>query len=146
MWPALIPGLFSIIEKFLPEDPTKKAEAQQEIVTLMTQQEFELAKAQVEVNKVEASNSNIFVAGWRPASGWICVVALAIGAIIKILIPAIIVLLGTLKAVDTETVANIATALIQLKEIDTELFTTLLYGLLGLGTLRTFEKVKGKAS
>lgn len=145
MWPALIPGLFSIIEKFLPEDPTKKSEAQAEIVTLMSQQEFELAKVQAEVNKVEAASTNILVSGWRPAAGWVCVVALAIGAIIKILIPAAIILLGTLKAVDTETVANMATALLQLNNIDTELFMTLLYGLLGLGGLRTVEKLKGKA-
>lgn len=145
MWPALIPGLFSIIQKFLPEDPDKKSEAQSEIMTLITQHEFELAKGQAEINKVEAASTDRLVSGWRPAAGWVCVLALAFGAIIKILLPAVIIVAGSIGAVTKESIETVNLAVEHLNNIDTEIFMTLLFGLLGLGSLRTFEKIKGKA-
>jgi hypothetical protein len=77
--------------------------------------------AQIEVNKVEAAHKSLFVAGWRPAIGWICGLALLYSTIIS-------PILGIWFTVPV---------------VDTSLLTTVLMGMLGLGAMRTFEKTKG---
>ena len=72
------------------------------------------------VNKVEASHKSLFVAGWRPAIGWICGLALLYSTIVS----PILGIWFTVPAVDTS------------------LLTTVLMGMLGLGTLRTVEKIQ----
>lgn len=79
--------------------------------------------AQTEVNKVEASNGNMFVAGWRPFVGWVGGIGLATQAIIMPLISYL---------VDRP-----------LPAFDTELLILTLGGMLGIGGMRTYEKVKG---
>ena len=88
----------------------------------------ELAKGQIEVNKMEAASSNMFVAGWRPAVGWIC----ALGFLSNfILIP----------------MANFGLAIaesnITIPLIDTSTIMPVLMGMLGLGAMRSVEKVQG---
>lgn len=77
--------------------------------------------AQIEVNKIESANTNLFVAGWRPAIGWIC----ALGLFYQYLLYPII-----------------GGFITQLKSLEIEQIMSLLFGLLGLGGLRTLEKVK----
>jgi hypothetical protein len=77
--------------------------------------------AQIEVNKVEAAHKSLFVAGWRPAIGWICGFALLYSTI----------------------VSPILGIWLEVPEVDTSLLTTVLMGMLGLGAMRTFEKTKG---
>jgi hypothetical protein len=84
--------------------------------------------AQMEVNKVEAAHRSIFVAGWRPFIGWTCGIALALEFLVR---P--IAQWGLLIAEKTITLPN----------IDNEALYPILMGLLGLGTLRTYEKFKG---
>ena len=71
-----------LIDKLIP-DPVAKAQAQLELVKLQQSGELavltadtQLATGQLEVNKIEAASSNIFVSGWRPFIGWICGVGL----------------------------------------------------------------------
>lgn len=92
--------------------------------------EAEMAGAQAEVNKVEAGSGLLFVAGWRPAVGWIC--ALAIG--FKFIGGPLLFMAG--QALGHP---------IELPQIDTEELWPLLLGMLGLGAFRTVEKVKGAA-
>lgn len=85
--------------------------------------------AQVELTKVEAQHSHVFVAGWRPFIGWVCGSALAYSFIVRDL-------LGyALKLVDP--------AFPDLPAVQFEHLEVILLGMLGLGGMRTFEKVKG---
>jgi hypothetical protein len=85
----------------------------------------QLVQGQLEINKVEAASPSVFVSGWRPFIGWVCGAACAwnwIGLpILRMYVPDL-------------TPANL-----------TEMMPVLM-GLLGLGTLRTVEKINGVAS
>ena len=90
----------------------------------------EINKAQIEVNKVEADSSRLFVSGWRPFIGWTCGVALCYHFILQPFL--MFVLLSAGKPME-------------LPVFQMETLTTILMGLLGLGGLRTYEKVKRSA-
>ena len=83
-----------------------------------------LIELQSEINKVEAQSRSVFVAGWRPFIGWVCGVAFAFHYIVMPLL--------------------IAYTDIEPVEFDTNSLFTVLMGMLGLGGLRTFEKIKDK--
>ena len=122
----LIAPATQLLDKFI-EDKDQKMALAHEISTMAERHAQELAKGQIEVNKMEAASSSMFVAGWRPAVGWIC----ALGFLSNfILIP----------------MANFGLALgsvdIQIPMIDTSQMMPVLMGMLGLGTLRTVEKVR----
>jgi hypothetical protein len=121
-----------ILDKVFP-DPEKRDAAKLELFKAQQagelaglSQEFELAKAQIDVNMVEASNGNLFVAGWRPAVGWICGFALAYSAIIEPIARFTAVVIF-----DYSSVFPI---------IDTTITMQALFGLLGLGALRSVDK------
>jgi len=86
---------------------------------------MELVKVQSEINKMEAQHRSVFVAGWRPFIGWICGVALLYNFIIRDVI--------------AWASPNIMPPAIQMDQL-----ITILLGMLGLGGLRTFEKIKDK--
>lgn len=91
------------------------------------------AKQQAVVNAAEAANSNIFVAGWRPFVGWCCGGAFAYAFIVQpFLIFGCTVFHWPL---DTK----------QLPVLDLTTMLPVLLGMLGLGGLRTAEKIKGAA-
>ena len=83
-----------------------------------------LIELQAEINKVEAQNRSMFVAGWRPFIGWVCGFAFAFHYIVMPLL---------LAYTDIKPV-----------EFDTNSLFTVLMGMLGLGGLRTYEKLKDK--
>jgi len=90
----------------------------------------EINKAQIEVNKVEAGSTNLFVSGWRPSVGWVCSIALCYHFVLQPLLMFVLSAIG--KPVD-------------LPVFDMSTLTTILLGLLGLGGMRSFEKVKKSA-
>ena len=90
----------------------------------------EINKAQMEVNKVEAGHTSIFVAGWRPFTGWICATALGYHFILQPLLTFIMYTFGNEVVLPT---------------FDMGTLTTVLLGMLGLGGMRSFEKVKRSA-
>jgi hypothetical protein len=121
-----------IIEKIWP-DPAQRDAAKLELFKAQQagefkemEQAFELAKKQIEVNAVEAANPSIFVSGWRPAVGWVCVSAYAYNYVAMPLIA------WGAKWYDAAAPAMIT--------LDTGELTTLLFGMLGIGALRTVEK------
>lgn len=87
---------------------------------------MELVKVQSEINKMEAQHRSVFVAGWRPFIGWICGVALLYNFIIR------------------DVIAWFSPDAIP-PAIQMDQLITILLGMLGLGGLRTFEKIKDKA-
>ena len=113
---ALVAPAMSILEKAIP-DKDLREKLSHELAVLADKQ----ITAQIEVNKVEAAHKSIFIAGWRPAIGWICGFALLYSTIIS-------PILGIWFTVPV---------------VDTSLLTTVLMGMLGLGAMRTFEKTKG---
>ena len=117
---ALIGPVTGLLDKFVEDKDAKNAMAH-EIATMAERHAHELAKAQIEVNKAEAAHKSLFVAGWRPAIGWICGFALLYSTIISPVIG----------------------IWVEVPEIDTSLLTSTMLGMLGLGAMRTFEKTKG---
>ncbi len=86
--------------------------------------------AQVELNKIEAQHRSRFVAGWRPFTGWVCGFALLYSFIIRDIIAWGLRLYNP----------NIEPP----PELAMEHLLTVLLGMLGLGGMRTYEKLKGK--
>ena len=82
--------------------------------------------AQTEINKVEAASPSVFVSGWRPAIGWVCAMAMGYQYLLR---PFLVAYHPALA----------------FPGLDDNLWQ-LLAGMLGLGGLRTFEKVNGVAS
>ena len=117
----------SIIGKFV-QDKDQKAALAHEIATLAEKQANEQALAQIEVNKVAAAHQSLFIAGWRPSIGWVCSLAMLLNFI---LIP--FINLGL----------DFAQMGIQLDLIEMETMMPVLLGMLGLGGMRTAEKLKG---
>lgn len=95
-----------------------------------------LAIGQIETNKVEAANSNIFVSGWRPAVGWTGVFAMAYQFILYPFL--------TWGWVLMQARGWIPTSLTAPPMLDTDALWVILTGILGLGTARTVEKLQGK--
>jgi len=90
----------------------------------------EINKAQIEVNKVEAGSTNLFVSGWRPFVGWTCGVALCYHFVLQPFLAFLLYSFGQQ---------------IVLPTFDMTTLTTVLMGMLGLGGLRSYEKVKKSA-
>lgn len=131
---ALIPVLGNMFDRIFP-DPKAAAEAKVQIMEMAQRGELaqldadlKMATGQMEVNKVEAAHQSLFVAGWRPAIGWVCGAAFAFKFVVG---PSVAVLMAALGHP------------IVLPEFDFSEMSTILLGMLGLGTLRTVEKVKG---
>jgi hypothetical protein len=136
IWQALIPVIGTVLEKVLP-DPQASAEAKIKLMELAQKGELavldaetKMALGQIEVNKVEAG-TDIFRGGWRPATGWACVFGLVYQFLIQPILPWLVTVCGG--------------SVPPLPPIDNETLMVLLTGMLGLGGLRTFERIKGKA-
>lgn len=136
MWPALIPLLGGLLDKLFP-DPAAANAAKLQVMQMAQNGELaqlnadlQVATGQIDVNKVEASNSSLFVSGWRPAVGWTCAAAFAF----KFIGGPLLVF-----------VAGYFGHQITLPVMDFTEMSTILMGMLGIGALRTVEKVKGVA-
>ena len=128
MLEALIGPVTGLLDKFI-EDKDQKAKLAHEIATMAERHAQERALAQIEVNKTEAANRNPFVAGWRPFIGWTCGIALAWHFVLAPFLMFIAAWVGF----DVP----------RLPVFDMDNLMTVLLGMLGLGGLRSFEKVKG---
>jgi len=81
MLQSLIGPVTGLLDKLI-EDKDKKNAIAFELATMAEKHAQELAKGQLEVNKTEAAHKSLFVAGWRPAIGWICGMALLYSTIL----------------------------------------------------------------
>ena len=126
---AIASAAKGIADKFWPDKTeVEKAKLAMELQVVMN--EYNLSSGQIDINKIEAASTNWFVAGWRPAVGWIGALGLAYAAILEPLMRFFGTVLlgyqGLYPVIDTTIVVNV------------------LFVLLWLGAMRTFEKVKGQ--
>lgn len=115
----------TLIERVIP-DPKQKAEALQKLAEMEQSGDLAVIAGQVEINKIEAASPDKFTSRWRPFIGWVCGSALAIQLVVAPL------------AVQ---IANIFGHPVQVVVLDISLLTTTLIGMLGLGGMRTVEKL-----
>jgi len=116
----------SAINKIWPD----KTEAEKNKFLLLTQeltQSFQVVVKQIEVNIEEAKHESVFVAGWRPAIGWVCGASLAYNYVLQ---PFLAWLLNVVGVVNN------------MPALDMGELMTLLLGMLGLGALRSYDKTK----
>jgi len=121
-----IAAALKVLDKFVP-DPQAKAKAEAELRSSLQAWD----KSQTDVNAVEAANPNVFVSGWRPFIGWVCGLALAY----QYIAAPLLLWLAT----------SLHIAMVAPPKLDGMLWE-LVFALLGMGGLRTLEKVKGVAS
>ena len=133
IWTSLIPILGNLFDKLIP-DQNAAAAAKLEVMRLAQSGELaqldsdtKLALGQMEVNKVEAGSDDWFTRNWRPFIGWTCGVAFASKFVF-----------GPMIFVISQWFGHPIT----LPEFDFTEMSTILLGMLGLGGLRTIEKVK----
>lgn len=121
-------GLFrDVVNKIWPD---KTEVEKQAIAERMAQaaQETDLLKGQLEINQNEATSSNFFIAGWRPAIGWICGFIFGWTYLVQPILVFILTTMGHPVA---------------LPNLDLGETLPVLLGMLGLGAYRTYEKVQG---
>ena len=119
-----------VLDRILP-DPAQQAAAKLELLKLQQNGELAQISGQMDINKIEAASSSVFVSGWRPSIGWVCGAGFAVQFVI-----------GPL--------AEWGSALyghpVKFPQMDTGTMMPLLLGMLGLGGLRTAEKLADKAA
>lgn len=121
---GLIKGVADAADRFI-ETPDEAAANELKRMALSMQSELQ----QIDVNKVEAGHASIFVAGWRPAIGWICGAILAYNYIVQPL---------AVFAVRVWQPDYPVPPVLSAGEI-----MPVLLGMLGLGGMRSFEKKAG---
>ncbi len=118
----------SIVTRIWPD----KTEQQKNELAVQLQEaimQSDLAKSQMEINKVEAGSASIFVSGWRPFIGWVCGTAFAWTFVGEPILVFLLVSSGH--------------PIPHMPQLDSSQLMTVLFGLLGLGGMRTYERVKG---
>ncbi len=120
MLEQLIAPVTGLLDKFIPDADTKQKIAH-EIATMSEKHVHEIALAQMAINKEDAKG-NWFQSSWRPATAWVCVA----GFTVNFLISPLAAPFGVV-----------------VPQADTSVMMPVLMGMLGLGGMRTLERVKG---
>jgi hypothetical protein len=116
-------------EVITAEDTRKILELTQQMETAALNADVAVAQMQADINKVEAASGSIFRGGWRPAVGWVCVLSIGYQFLLRPILPWSLDVFGYVVK--------------ELPGLDMGSLMTLLAGMLGLGGMRTFEKVRG---
>ena len=119
---ALVGPVSGLLDKFI-EDKDQKNALAHEIATMSERHSQQALLAQLEINKAEAATGSLFIGGWIPAIGWI----------------------GALGLLYNTIIVNIAGIWVDVPEVDTTLLVPVMMGMLGLGAMRSYEKVKNVA-
>lgn len=119
-----------LIDRLWP-DKEKADAAKLELYRLNQSGELAQILGQLKINEIEAANPKVFVSGWRPFIGWVCGVACAWNWIGLSVLKAVLSIMSVPATLEPASL--------------TEMLPVLL-GLLGLGTLRTMEKINQVAS
>jgi len=120
MLEQLIAPVTGLLERFIPDADTKQKLAY-EIATISDRYAQELAVSQIKLNTAEAKG-NWFQSSWRPATGWVCVLALGVNYLVS---------------------PMAAGFGIDIPQADGGTLMPILGGLLGLGSMRSAERIKG---
>ena len=124
---SLVGPVSGLLDKFI-EDKDVKNKLAHDLSTMAERHAQELAKGQMEINKTEAAHKSLFVAGWRPAIGWICALGMASNFLVIPITNFVLALTGSAIVVPL---------------LDTGEMMPVLMGMLGLGAMRTYEKKQG---
>jgi hypothetical protein len=116
----LIAPITGLLDKWIP-DATEKQKIAYKLQTLSESYAQELAVAQIKLNTAEAKG-NWFQSSWRPATGWVCVLALGVNYLVS---------------------PMAAGFGIDIPQADGGTLMPILGGLLGLGSMRSAERIKG---
>ena len=116
---SLIGPVTGLLDKWIPDADTKQKIAH-EIATMSERHAQEIAVAQIKLN-TEDAKGNWFQSSWRPATGWVCVLGFGVNFLISPL------------------AAGFG---VDIPQADTGTMMPILMGLLGLGSMRSFEKTK----
>ena len=119
---SLVAPVSGLLDKFI-EDKDQRALLAHEIATLAEKQAQEQIVEQIKTNQIEAAHQSMFVAGWRPAVGWVCALAMLLNFI---LIP--FINLGM----------EFAGQDIRLDLIEMDTMMPVLLGMLGVGGMRSY--------
>jgi hypothetical protein len=130
MLELLVTPIAKLLDKVIP-DADERSRLAHEIATLAERQTHEIAKAQINVNQNEAKHKSVFVSGWRPACGWVCVLGFSVNFLI---VPIVNIYL-------TAWTQNP----LLIPSLDVSEMMPVLLGMLGLGGMRTVEKTKNVA-
>ena len=125
---SLVGPVSGLLDKFI-EDKDQKAKLAHELATMADKLAHEQQLAQIAVNKEEAASGSIFKGGWRPFIGWVCGIAFFYHFVCQPIIVFVIAVVG----IDIPT----------LPKFEMNTLLTVLGGMLGIGSLRTYEKQKG---
>jgi len=136
-----LPIVGKVIDKLIP-DPAAKAEMQLKLATLAQAGEFkeldaqvQLLQGQIDINKIEAASDDKFKSRWRPAIGWVCAISLFCYYVPYTLAATVMWIVacwhsGTLMPRPDLGIADLM---------------GLVATLLGMGTLRSFDKKQGQS-
>lgn len=128
---SAVAGLAETMINRIWPDPAARASAEAQLIKAQMDAALAGVQQQIDINKIEAANSNVYVAGWRPGIGWACGAAFALHFVVLPVLGWLAVLFGHDPIVIP---------------FDMDTLMTVLMGMLGLGGLRTFEKVRGVAA
>lgn len=120
-----------LIDHFFP-DANQAAAAKLELLKMQQNGDLQVMASQMEINKIEAGSSNLFVSGWRPFIGWGCGIAFLYAALFEPFIRFVSTVIFKYNGA--------------FPVIDTQLTLQILLGLLGLAGMRSWEKKEGVAS
>ena len=123
---TLVGPVSSLLDKTVL-DKDLKEKLTHDIATMAERHANDAVQAQLEINKTEAQHASVFVSGWRPAIGWVCCLGMAGNFLI---IPFVNMALELLET-------GVVVPMIEL-----DIMMPVLMGMLGLGAMRTVEKVK----
>jgi len=128
--PTLLPALTEVLDRVVP-DQAAASKAKLEMEARLLEAATAQASQQTEINKIEAQHQSLFVSGWRPYIGWVCGMAIAWAFLVAPMLSWLLPVMGVVAVVPP---------------LQTEFLLELVFAMLGLGGLRTFEKLKGVAA
>ena len=132
IWNILQPLIGPLVNKLVDRipDPNKRAEAKEEFERELMSAVMAAGEAQNKVNLAEAQHHSVFVAGWRPFIGWVCGIGLLWSFVLQPMCTWLVA--AFLPNLDPN-----------LPQLPTDGLYQLVLAMLGMGGLRTFEKLKG---
>jgi hypothetical protein len=118
-----------VLDRVIP-DTNAREKAKEDLARELNGQDFQLAIEQIKVNAIEAASDDKFTKRWRPFIGWTCGLSFALHFVIFPILNWFVVVFGYPAII---------------VPFDMQSLMYALFGLLGLGGLRTYEKTKGVA-
>lgn len=128
--PSLLPAITEVLDRVVP-DQAAAAKAKLEMEAKLLEAATQQAGQQAAINQAEAGHQSIFVSGWRPFIGWVCGAGLAWAFLLAPILGWLLPATGVVAA---------------LPVLQMEYLLELVVAMLGLGALRSFEKMRGVAS